>query len=95
MRRILLFVRRHCACATLASRQGGGFRGCRRPRAPLVIGRDREAEVLCKFAYGLPGDAMERMPWLETVKFIYVLQFNRYPMGCPQMKWNECRGSRL
>ena len=31
--------------------------------------------------YGLQRDAMERTPWLQTVKFIYDLQFNRYPIS--------------
>ena len=30
--------------------------------------------------YGLQRDAIERMPWPETVKFIYDLQFNRHPI---------------
>ena len=54
----------------------------------LVYGR-RVTQVIQmpgEVTFGLPSDATEQMPWLETVKFIYDLQFNRHPIRYKGMR---------
>ena len=49
----------------------------------LVYGQwvSQVIQIPGEVTFGVPKDATEQMPWLETVKFIYDLQFNRHPIS--------------